>query len=111
MSTNSTNTNGNRDLPMFPHPSLHAGNFNSRHVDWGENDTSPDGKCLVGWASFILAFLYNSKDTASFYSVRWNTDTNRDLVFTSVGSYNRIPDERPSKHCSIVDLKLRYQFL
>ena len=83
------------DLPVFPHPCLYAGNFNCRHADWGYNDNSPDSECLAGWASInCLALLYNAKDAASFYSGRWNTDTNPDLAFASVGRNNRLPDRR-----------------
>ena len=74
------------DLPVFPHPCLYAGDFNCRHADWGYDDNSPDGECLAGWASInCLALLYNAKDAASFYSGRWNTGTNPDLAFASVG--------------------------
>ena len=83
------------DLPAFPHPSLYAGDFNCRHVDWGYNDNSPDGECLAGWASAnCLALLYNAKNSVSFYSGRWNTGTNPDLAFASVGPNSRLPDRR-----------------
>ena len=73
------------DLPVFLHPCLYAGNFNCRYVNWGYDDNSPDGKCLVGWESINCpAFLYNAKDAASFYSSRWNTSINPDLAFTSI---------------------------
>ena len=36
---------------------------------------------LAGKVSIIFSFLYNAKDAASFYSGRWNTDTNPDLAF------------------------------
>ena len=73
-------------IPVFPHPCLYAGNFNCRHADWGYDDNSPDGECLAGWASInCLALLYNDKDAASFYSSRWNTGTNPDLAFASIG--------------------------
>ena len=80
---------------MFPHPCLYAGDFNCRHADWGYDDNSPDGKCLPGWASInCLALLHNAKDAASFYSGRWNTGTNPDLAFASVGPNSRLPDRR-----------------
>ena len=79
------------DLPVFPHPCLYAGDFNCRHADWGYDDNSPDGECLAGWASInCLALLYNAKDAASFYSGRWNTGTNPDLAFASVGPNSRL---------------------
>ena len=83
------------DLPVFPHPCLYAGDFNCRHADWGYDDNSPDGECLAGWASVnCLALLYNAKDAASFYSGRWNTGTNPDLAFASVGPNSRLLDRR-----------------
>ena len=41
-----------------------------------------------------LALLYNAKDASSFYSGRWNTGTNPDLAFASVGPNSRLPDRR-----------------
>ena len=42
----------------------------------------------------IPALLYNAKDAASFYSGHWNTGTNPDLAFASVGPNSRLPDRR-----------------
>ena len=81
------------DFPMFPHPCLYGGNFNCHHADWGYDDNSLDNECLAGWASInCLALLYNAKDTASFYSSCWNTGTNPDLAFTSVGPNSCLPE-------------------
>ena len=81
------------DLPVFTHLSPYAGDFNYRHADWGYDDNSPDGECLAGWARIhCLALLYNVKDAASFYSGRWNTGTNPDLAFASIGPNSRLPD-------------------
>ena len=83
------------DLPVFPHPCLYAGDFNSRHADWDYDDNSPDGKCLAGWASIkCFALLYNAKDAVSFYSGCWSTGTNPDLAFASVGPNSRLRDRR-----------------
>ena len=83
------------NLPVFPHHCLYAGDFNYHHAYWRYDDNSPDGECLAGWASiYCLAFLYNSKNAASFYSGRWNTGTNPDLAFASVGPNSRLPDRR-----------------
>ena len=58
-------------------------------------DNSPDGECLAGWATVnCLALLYNAKDAASYYSGRWNTGTNPDLAFASVGPNSRLPNRR-----------------
>ena len=83
------------DLPVLLHPCLYAGDFNYSHADWSYDDNKPDGECLAGWASInCLALLYNTKDAASFYSGRWNTGTNPDLAFASVGPNSRLPDRR-----------------
>ena len=83
------------DLPVFSHFCLYAGDFNCRHADWGYDDNSPDGECLAGWANInFFALLYNAKDAASFYSGRWNTGTNPDLAFASVGPNSCSPDRR-----------------
>ena len=83
------------DLPVFPHPCLYAGDFNCRHADWGYDDNSPDGECLADWANInCLGLLYNAKNAASFYSDRWNTGSNPDLAFASVGPNSRLPDRR-----------------
>ena len=96
------------DLPVFPHPCLYAGDFNCRHADWGYDDNSPDGECLAGWASInCLALLYNAKDTASFYSSRWNTGTKPDLAFASVGPNSRLPDRRVLKSSPGPNIDLR----
>ena len=41
-----------------------------------------------------LALLYNAKDATNFYSSRWNTGTNLDLAFASVGPNSRLSDKR-----------------
>jgi len=48
--------------------------------------TSPDGESLDSWAtSDNLGLLYNPKETANFFSRRWNVGTNPDLAFASFG--------------------------
>ena len=74
------------DLPVFHQPCLYAGKFNCCHIDWGCDNNSWDSECLAGWVSINShAFLYNAKNTASFYSNCWNIGTNSDLTFTCVG--------------------------
>ena len=73
-------------IPTFPHPSLYVGDFNCQRVNWGYNTTSLDGESLYSWAtSNNLGLLYNPKETASFFSHRWNVGTNPDLAFASLG--------------------------
>ena len=77
----------------FPHRSLYVGDFNCQHVNWGYNKTSPDGESLDSWAtSSNLGLLYNLKETAIFFSHRWNVGTNPDLAFASFGQDSRLPD-------------------
>ena len=50
---------------------------------------------MAGWATINrLALLYDAKDTASFYSGRWNTGTNPDLAFARVGPNSHLLDRR-----------------
>ena len=56
------------DFPVFPHPCLYAGDFNSPHVDWGYNSSSVDGEWFLAYAnSNNLALLHNPKDEPSFH--------------------------------------------
>ena len=78
---------------MFPHPVLYSGDFNCPHVNWGYSSNSADGECLVAWASLNgLVPLHDPKDMATFHSGRWNTGTNPDLAFVSIGPDSRLPD-------------------
>jgi len=82
-------------VQMFPHPSLYVGDFNCQHVNWGYNTTSPDRESLDSWAtSNNLGLLYNPKQTASFFSRRWNFGTKPDLAFASLGQDSRQPVRR-----------------
>ena len=86
MSTNNRQRDCNPWISQCFLTHLYAGDFNCRHADWGYDDNSLDNDCLAGWASInCLALLYNAKDAASFYSSHWNTGTNPDLAFASVG--------------------------
>ena len=83
------------DLPMFPHPILHVGDFNCQHVVWGYRTSSADGECLVAWASLYgLVPLHHPEDVATFHSGRWDIGTNPALAFVSVGPDSRVPDRR-----------------
>ena len=83
------------DLPVFPHSVLYAGDFNCSRVNWGYRTSSADGEFLVAWASLNgLVPLHDPMDGATFHSRRWNTGTNRDLTFGSIGLDSRVPDRR-----------------
>ena len=81
--------------PVFPHPVLYAGDFNCPHVNWVYRTSSANGECLVAWANLNgLVSLHGPKDVTTFHSGRWNTGTNHDLIFVSVGPDSRVPDRR-----------------
>ena len=84
------------DLPVFLHPCLYAGDSTVVMLTGFTMTTVRTVSAwLAGWASInCLALLYNAKDAASFYSGRWNTGTNPDLAFASVGPNSRLPDRR-----------------
>ena len=83
------------DLPVFPHPVPYAGDFNCTHVNWAYRTSYANRECLVAWTSLKgLVPLHNPKDVATFYSGRWNTGTNPDLTFVSVGPDSNVPDRR-----------------
>ena len=83
------------DLPMFPHPVFYAGDFKCPLVNWVYRTNSANGECRVVWASLnCLVLLHDRKDVATFHSGRWNTGTNLDLTFVSVGPDSRVPDRR-----------------
>ena len=80
---------------MFPHPVLYAGDFNCPHVNWGYRTSSADGECLVVWANLNgLVPLHDPKNVATFDFGRWNTGTNPDLAFVSVGPDSCAPNKR-----------------
>ena len=42
------------DLPVFPQSCLYAEDFNCRHADWGYDDNTPDGECLLAGQVLIV---------------------------------------------------------
>lgn len=44
-------------LPVYPHPAIYAGDFNSHHVTWGYNNNNISGKQLVNWSTVHGLFL------------------------------------------------------
>ena len=70
---------------MFPHLSLYVGDFNCQHVN----------ESLDSWPTCNnLDMLNNPKESASFFTHRWNVGTNPDLAFSSFGQDSRLPDRR-----------------
>ena len=81
------------NLPVFPRPVIYAADFNCPHGNWGYRISSANGECLVAWASLNgLVPLHDPKDVAIFHTGRWNTGTNPDLTFVSVGPDIHAPD-------------------
>ena len=67
--------------------------FDCPHAHWSYGANSADGECLASWANISrIAFLYNPKDSASFYSGYHNSGTNADLAFASVDSDSLLTD-------------------
>jgi len=84
-----------RSQPTFPYHSLYVGDLYYQHVNWSYNKTSLDGESLDSRATCNnLGLLHNPKETASFFSQRWNVGTNPDLAFASFGQDSRLPDRR-----------------
>jgi len=72
-------------IPAFPHHSLYVGDFNCQHVN----------ESLDSWPTCNnLDMLNNPKESASFFTHRWNVGTNPDLAFSSFGQDSRLPDRR-----------------
>jgi len=82
-------------IPTFPHPSLYVGDFTCQHVNWV---TTKHLRKVWAWTPgqhpTTLGLLYNPKETASFFSHRWNVGNNPDLAFASFGRESRQPDRR-----------------
>ena len=55
---------------------------------------------LLGQACNDLAPFHDPKDVTTFHSGCWNTGTNPDLTFVSVGPDSRVPDRRILKKFS-----------
>ena len=79
-------------LPNAPTPAIYAGDFSSRHTNWGYRTTNDDGEFLVEWSSTIEAtLLYDPKEPHTFSSRPWNTNTNLDLAFAKLDSNAALP--------------------
>lgn len=66
------------------HPAICIGDFNSHHMSWGYNSNDSNGDKIHDWSESRNLFLvYDAKDQASFFSARWRSNTNPDLIFVS----------------------------
>uniref|UniRef100_W5NI73 Endonuclease/exonuclease/phosphatase domain-containing protein n=1 Tax=Lepisosteus oculatus TaxID=7918 RepID=W5NI73_LEPOC len=84
------------NLPSYPHPVIYAGDFNCQHTNWGYQKNTPEGKALADWASIQgLTLLFDNKQANTFFSARWQSGTNPDLVFFSPTN-NHMPSPQRS---------------
>ena len=91
-------------LPDVTAPALYAGDFNSRHTDWGYNNSNEDGDFLVEWTSAVDATLiFDPKEPSTFHSARWDSHTNPDLAFAKTLANESLPTRR------VLDRFPRYQ--
>ena len=82
-------------LPSVPAPAIYAGDFNCQHTYWGYKQTTKDGDTLSDWAYSAEAVIrYDPKEPPSFFSARWSTYTNPDLVFAVGRSCDPNPERR-----------------
>ena len=101
------------NLLMLLHSCLYAGDFNYSHNDWCNG---ADEECLADWeSSNSIALLYNSIESTSLHSDRWNTGYNRAFAFASVDSHSRLPNRCVQKklpdHQSSVIIPPRFALL
>uniref|UniRef100_W5N2X9 Endonuclease/exonuclease/phosphatase domain-containing protein n=1 Tax=Lepisosteus oculatus TaxID=7918 RepID=W5N2X9_LEPOC len=68
-------------LPRYRHPVIYAGDFNCQHSNWG----------------YGLTLLFDKKQANTFFSARWQSGTNPDLVFFSPTN-----NHMPSPQCSVL---------
>ena len=74
--------------PVFPHPAVLVGDFNSHHTDWGYQEADLNGESLQEWAlnnDYLL--LHDAKQRGTFHSARWQRHYAPDLcwISTTVG--------------------------
>jgi len=91
-STNPTSRLTPLAIPILPHPSMYAGDFNCQQVKWGHNVIFDD-EGLYSWTEANnLELLHDTKGVVSFISHGGNLGTNPDLAFANAGHDNRLPD-------------------
>ena len=83
-------------LPHLQHPAIIAGDFNSRHTDWGYQNCNEAGEAIAGWANDgNLHLLYSPHDRGTFVSARWGREYNPDLVFVTTDRHQSpLPAQR-----------------
>lgn len=99
-----------RPFPIYDHPCIYIGDFNSHHQLWGYNQPDQNGEVLCDWCETnSLQLVYDAKDKSTFYSARWRAWYNPDLCFTSMHQGEAVPCVRQvlgkfpnSQHCPAI---------
>uniref|UniRef100_W5N970 Endonuclease/exonuclease/phosphatase domain-containing protein n=1 Tax=Lepisosteus oculatus TaxID=7918 RepID=W5N970_LEPOC len=74
----------------------YAGDFNCQYIKWGYQKSTTEGQALADWASNQgLILLSDKKQANTFFSARWQSGTNLDLVFFSPTN-NHMPSPQHS---------------
>lgn len=77
------------NIPIFSHPSIYIGDFNSHNQLWGYNTNDVNGNTLLEWMQLNnLELIYNAKEKGTFYSRRHLNYYSPDLCFISRLSLN-----------------------
>lgn len=71
-------------LPVFEHPAVYMGDFNSHHELWNYDTSDTNGEKIVDWAvNNNLHLMFDAKDHQTFQSRTWNGVYNPDLCLVS----------------------------
>jgi Reverse transcriptase (RNA-dependent DNA polymerase)/Endonuclease/Exonuclease/phosphatase family len=77
-------------LPVYQHPAVYAGDFNSHHTSWRYQSDDNNGIKLTDWADTNhMVLIFDAKDKGTFHSGRWQRDYNPDLCFVSSNGTDR----------------------
>lgn len=80
----------NNVLPIYSHPAVYAGDFNSHHGNWGYASNDECGTMLSEWAETAnLHLVFDAKGRKTFQSARWKRGYNPDLCFVSGDNANK----------------------
>lgn len=94
------NTQWSFPIPVFQHPAVYMGDFNSHHQQWNYTTNNTNGDFIVDWAlRNDLHLNFDAKDHQSFQSRIWDGVYNPDLCFVSTDDYgNALPSIRSVYH-------------
>lgn len=87
-------------LPIYEHPTVYMGDFNSHHELWNYADNDKNGEFIVDWAlNNELHLSFDAKDNLTFHSRTWDGVYNTDLCFVSTDEHgNPLPAMRSVFH-------------